>query len=99
MLSGLVLKQWFLLQAEKKCSQYNLHYMQAKLEQGIPICLKINFLLPDNDTLNNNSALNVLPNDYADNVAINIQRRFEFLFHDNLHAPVEYHFQFLQQAH
>src|ERR1044072_5956913 len=68
-------------------------------ERGIPICLKTNFLLRDNDRLSNSSALNVLSNGYADNVLINMQHRFECWFRYNPHVPGGYHFQFLQQAH
>src|ERR1700759_4314848 len=99
MLSDPVLKQLFLLQVERKCSQCNLHYMQAMLEPGIPIFPKKNFLPPGNGTLSSNCSLDALPNGYAGKPVTNVQRRFQQQLHCTRLLPGEYHFLFLWRAH
>src|SRR4030095_17061045 len=99
MSNDLVLIRSVLHRVEEKYNQHSWHRRLEKQEQGIPNDREKNFLLQDNDKSGSNFPLNVLQDDYADMLLINIQRRYLFFPGHIPQIPGEYLFLFLLQGH
>src|SRR4030095_17093316 len=99
MSNDLVLIRSVLHRVEEKYNQHSWHRRLEKQEQGIPNDREKNFLLRDNDKSGSNFPLNVLQDDYADKLLINVQHHHLFFADHNLYIPGVCLFHFLTQVH